>query len=40
MKYVVEFKAMTYGICELLWIKIVLDDLEIKGEGIMKNSVT
>ena len=32
----VEFRATTYRICELLWIKIVLDDLGIKWERIMK----
>jgi len=27
-----EFRSMTLGICELLWIKIVLEDLRIKWE--------
>ncbi|XP_024017443.1 uncharacterized protein LOC112090417 [Morus notabilis] len=27
-----EFRAMALGICELLWIKIILEDLEIKWE--------
>ncbi|XP_061371297.1 uncharacterized protein LOC133313900 [Gastrolobium bilobum] len=31
-----EFRAMAQGICELLWLKIVLDDLKIKCEGPMK----
>lgn len=31
-----EFRAMAQGICELLWMKIVLDDLKIKCEGPMK----
>lgn len=31
-----KFRAMAHGICELLWIKIILDDLRIKWEGKMK----
>lgn len=31
-----EFRVMASGICELLWIKIILDDLKIKWEGPMK----
>ena len=31
-----EFRAMTQGVCELLWLKIILDDLRIKWEGPMK----
>ncbi len=31
-----EFRSMAHGICELLWMKIVLDDLKIKVEGPMK----
>ncbi|RDX73880.1 Copia protein, partial [Mucuna pruriens] len=31
-----NFKAMVQGICELLWIKIILDDLKIKSESFMK----
>ncbi|GAV76356.1 hypothetical protein CFOL_v3_19831, partial [Cephalotus follicularis] len=31
-----EFRAMTQGICELLWLKIILKDLKIKWEGPMK----
>ena len=31
-----EFKAIAYEICKLLWINIVLDDLEMKWEGTMK----
>jgi hypothetical protein len=27
-----EFRSMTLGICELLWIKIILEDLRIKWE--------
>ncbi|MBA0678444.1 hypothetical protein Goari_019790, partial [Gossypium aridum] len=27
-----EFRVMTQGICELLWIKIILDDLKVKEE--------
>ena len=32
----VEFKAMTQGICELSWLKIVLESLWIKWEGSMR----
>ena len=32
----VEFKAMALGICELLWIKIILEDLKIKWERLMR----
>ncbi|XP_058724364.1 phospholipid-transporting ATPase 2-like isoform X1 [Vicia villosa] len=31
-----EFRAMAQGICELLWLKIILEDLKIKWEGPMK----
>ena len=31
-----EFKAMAQKVCELLWLKIILDDLRIKQEGPMK----
>ena len=31
-----EFRAMTLGICELLWLKIILDDLKISQEVPMK----
>lgn len=31
-----EFRSMAQGICELLWMKILLDDLKIKYEGSMK----
>ena len=31
-----EFRAMAQGICELLWMKIILDDLKIKYEVPMK----
>lgn len=31
-----EFRAMALGICELLWIKIILEDLKIPWEGPMK----
>ena len=31
-----EFRAMAQGICELLWLKIILEDLKIKWEGSMK----
>nr|KYP52584.1 hypothetical protein KK1_025538 [Cajanus cajan] len=31
-----EFRAMAQGICELLWLKIILEDLRIKSEGPMK----
>ncbi|PON56572.1 hypothetical protein PanWU01x14_179850 [Parasponia andersonii] len=31
-----EFKAMAQGVCELLWLKIILDDLKVKYEGPMK----
>ena len=27
-----EFRAMAQGVCELLWMKIILDDLKIKYE--------
>jgi len=32
----VEFRAMAQGICELLWLKIILDDLKIRWEKPMK----
>lgn len=31
-----EFRAMAQGVCELLWLKIILDDLGIKWEEPMK----
>ena len=31
-----EFRAMTHGICELIWIKIILSDLGIKWREPMK----
>ena len=31
-----EFRSMAMRICELLWLKIILDDLKIKWEGIMR----
>jgi len=30
-----KFRAMTQGVCELLWMKIILDDLKIKYEAHM-----
>ena len=29
----VEFRSMALGLCELLWLRIVLDDLKIKIQG-------
>ena len=31
-----EFRAMAQGVCELLWIKIILEDLRISWEGPMR----
>ena len=31
-----EFWAMAQGICELLWLKIILEDLKIKYDGLVK----
>jgi hypothetical protein len=31
-----EFKSMALGICELLWLKIILDDLKVKWESPIK----
>ena len=31
-----EFRAIAQGLCELLWLKIILDDLRIKWDGSMK----
>ena len=31
-----EFRAMAQGICELLWLKVILEDLRIKWEGPMR----
>ena len=31
-----EFQAMAQGVCELLWMKIILDDLRVKCEAPMK----
>ena len=30
-----EFRAMAHGVCELLWLKTILDSLKIKWEGPM-----
>jgi len=32
----VEFRSMALGICELLWVKIILEDLKIKWKAPMK----
>lgn len=32
----VEFRAMALAICELLWIRIMLNDLMVEGSGLMK----
>ncbi|RVW74629.1 Retrovirus-related Pol polyprotein from transposon RE1 [Vitis vinifera] len=31
-----EFRVIAQGLCELLWLKIILDDLRIKWDGLMK----
>lgn len=31
-----ELRAMTHGICELLWLKILLEEIRIKWQGPMK----
>ena len=31
-----EYLAMAHGVCELLWLKIVLEDLKITWDGLMK----
>ena len=31
-----EFRAMAQGVCELLWLKIILEDLKINCDGPMK----
>ena len=31
-----EYRAMALGICELLWLKILMDDLKIKWQGTMR----
>jgi len=31
-----EFRSMALGICELLWMKIILEDLRIKWDEPMK----
>ena len=31
----VEFRAMTFGLCKLLWLKIILEDLRIKIQGLI-----
>ena len=31
-----EFRSMTLRVCELLWLKIILDDLSVKWEGPMR----
>ena len=28
-----EFRAMAQGVCELLWLKIILEDLKIRWDG-------
>ena len=33
-----EFRTMALGICELLWLKIILDDLKIKTKGAIRLS--
>lgn len=30
----VEFKAMVHGVCQLLWLKIILDDLKINWKDL------
>ncbi|XP_020694471.1 uncharacterized protein LOC110108250 [Dendrobium catenatum] len=35
-----EYRAMTLGKCELLWIKIILDDLKVKWDEPMNYIVT
>ncbi|RVX19578.1 Copia protein [Vitis vinifera] len=32
----IKFRAIAQGLCELLWLKIILDDLRIKWDGPMK----
>lgn len=32
----VESRAMTNGVCELLWVKIIVDDLNISRVGTMR----
>ena len=32
----VEFKAMEVGVCELLWVKVILEDLKIQWNKLMK----
>ena len=31
-----EYRAMVQGICELLWLKIILEDLKIQWDGPMR----
>ena len=31
-----EFRVMTQGICELLWLKMILEDLRVKWDGPMR----
>lgn len=31
-----EFRAMAHGICDLLWLKIIFDDVGVKWEGTTK----
>lgn len=31
-----EFRAMVQGVCELLWLKIILEDLKIEWDGPMR----
>lgn len=31
-----EFRAMANGICELLWLRIVIEDLKVEHEGTMR----
>lgn len=33
----VIFREMAHRICELLWLKIFLHDLKLKGEGILSS---
>ena len=31
-----EFRSMTFGLYELLWLKIAMEDLRVKWEGLMR----
>lgn len=35
-----DFRAMVHGICELLWLKIILDDLKIKRKALRNFTVS